>query len=70
VHCSRRKSPRAFPVPHHGEEGLWADGPLGPVAPKSSQLTDPDWDGGTMPGPVTVIQLNCHLLNFTFTTEE
>lgn len=61
-HCSHRKNPIAFLALHHGGEGPWADGTLGPVVPKSSQLTGQDWDDGTMPGPVKI----CYLCNLCY----
>jgi len=53
VHYSHKKSPTAFPVHHRGEADPWADGTLGPVVLMSDQLTGPNWDGDTVPGPVT-----------------
>lgn len=55
MHCSHRRNLTTFPVPHHGEAGPWADETLDPVVLKSSQLIDPDWDDGIMPGPVVII---------------
>lgn len=66
VHCSHRRNLTAFPFPHHSEASPWADETLGPVVSKSSQLIDPDWDDGIMPGPVVIIWWNCHQHNLHY----